>query len=142
FANAAFQLRAVQSTEFAKKSQRLLAGEEFVEVRIFRQKAHRFPALDQRTIAPKNSCSSARRRNETENNFQGGALARAIGTKQSVDFARFDAQIQIAHRDDRLSMKGDWKNFREPLNRDGRSRFLGTPVRLGHTAWQVSHDEY
>src|SRR2546423_10049744 len=106
FVNAAFQSRAIQAAKLAKKLERFFAGEKLVEISILRQEPDRFATFDQRTIAPENFCSSARRRCETENNFQGGAFARAVWSEQAINFTRFDTQIEIAHGRDRSAMKG------------------------------------
>src|SRR4029077_21100062 len=83
-ADAAFQPGTVHPAKFAKKSERLFAGEKFIEIRVLRQEANGCAAFHERTVASKDFCSSARRRSETKNNFQRRAFARAIRSEQSV----------------------------------------------------------
>src|SRR5205814_6106590 len=74
---------------------------------IFRQEANGCAAFHERAVASKDFCSSARRRSETKNNFQRRAFARAVRSEQSVNFACFDAQIEIAYGRDRFSTRSE-----------------------------------
>src|SRR5712692_4997388 len=105
------QSRATEPAEFSEKAQRLFPGEIFVEVWVLRQKADGFTAFDQTAVASENFCSSVRRRNQAENNFERCAFSGTVWPKQSINVARFDAKIEMAHRDNRLSMERDRKNL-------------------------------
>ena len=101
----------MQAGKFAVKAQRFLASEEFVEVRVFGQKADHGPAVHTPAVAPKNFHAAARRPKQTENNLQRRALAGAVWSEQSVNLAGFHFEVEIAQRDDRLSPERDRKNF-------------------------------
>src|SRR5207237_2370191 len=104
-----------------------------IEIRIFWQESNGVAAFHERTVASKDSCSSACRRSETKNNFQRRAFARTIRSEQSVNFACFDAEIEIADSRDRFSTKGACKNCRQSLNRDGCAHLpAATPCQLSH----------
>src|SRR6266446_5060112 len=112
FVHAIFQASATEPAEPAKETQRFLAAKIFVEVGILRQKTDCFPAFNKTAVTTENFGATARWRNEAKNNFQSSALARAIWTEQPVNFAWFDAKIEIADRDYRLPMEGDGEDFR------------------------------
>ena len=100
--------------------QRFLATEILVEVRILWQKTDRFPALNQATVTAENFRPTAAGGNEAEDDFEGRALSGAVGTKQPVNLTRFDAKIEIAHCDNRMSMKWNRENLGQSPNSDGR----------------------
>src|SRR5437762_9112750 len=74
FIDTLAQLRAPQSAEFSKKTQRLFAAEVFIKVRVLRQKPNLFAAVDQIAVASENFRLAARRRDKTENDLEGGAF--------------------------------------------------------------------
>ncbi len=111
FSDAISKAGAAQPAKFAVETQRLFAGEKFVEVGTLRQKSDRFAAGDLIAVPPEYLRAPACRRDEPENDFQRGALSGTVGPEQSIDLAGTDLEIQIPHRHDRAALKGDREKF-------------------------------
>src|SRR5438093_2551345 len=111
FVGAIFYRGSSQPAKPPEKMQRFFAGKKFLEVRVLRKKADGLAALYKPAITSKNFRAAARWRYQAENNFQRGAFTGAIRPQQPVHLARVDPKVQVLHRDDRLSMKRNGKNF-------------------------------
>ena len=58
--------------------------------------------------------------------FRVVTFAGTVRSKQSVNLAWFDAQSQIADRDDGAALERDRECFRQPGDRDGRLSHAGS----------------
>src|SRR5881409_3349842 len=111
FVHAILQFCASQSAKTPEETKRLLASKKLLEVRILWQKTDRVPALYETTVPPEDFRAATRWRYEAENNLQSGAFTGAIRPEQPVHLTRLDAKVEILHRDNRLPMKRNGKNF-------------------------------
>src|SRR5262249_39574999 len=99
---------------------RFLSSKVLVEIRVLRKKTDCFPAFHKTTIESKNFRTTPRWRHQSENNFQGRAFPGTIRPEKPVHLAGFNAQVEVLHRDNRLSMKRHWENFGQAVNCDRR----------------------
>jgi hypothetical protein len=108
-----------EAADFSVEMERLLAGEEFVEVGVLREEADFLAALDLAAVAPEDAGAAGAGGDEAEDDLHGGALAGAVGAQEAVNLAGLDIEREIAHGGDALAPEGDGEDLGEVLDGDG-----------------------
>jgi len=110
---------AVLVEQSAVVFQRFPGVEEPVEIRLFRQVADAFLGGDVRGQFAEHRDPAGRGKQQPEQDFDGGRLARAVGPQQAEHLVRLDVQVELIDR-------GDARPHPEVLED------LGQPPRLDH----------
>ena len=114
------QSRSAQAANPPVKRHQLPPAEKAIKVRRFGQIAHRHPRFHPITRHAKNPARSGRWRQQTQNDLDGRALARAIGPEQAEHFTPADAQAQVIHRPQSHPAQPGRKILRQPFQLHGR----------------------
>jgi hypothetical protein len=121
--DAPFQLRAGKTAKFAVEAERFVAGEEAVEVGIFRKEsdaAARFEAVGRLAKDPRFAFAG---KGEAEEELERGAFAGTVGAEETEDFTGTDAKVEAVEGEEDFALPRERVALGQSYRLDGKRSF-------------------